>query len=347
MNSSLFKKSLITGIIFSTFNITVADSPDNTQLFNNAMNIGSQHQPSLNLEQNSTISSYGHQHKFDPKVANNANVGNSNAKSIYSSEFNNPNYLYNNGVQEIKNCEHESDPRCTTINKYGDKGTQTEIQSYAHGIATRYYLAVAPDPEDKSCSIIKRKAPINQNTETCSASTKQYNECNNTIIPDSEKLAPEPIDGTVLHNLISPGVCGVGSVSGSWIPQGDRAWFIITSNEGSFNSGTLPVVMGATSGKTPCISASSSIVTIPTRSRLLLGKFYIDWLNSQKGNIAFYQEPGQNCGVDKKTLMCTINLTLAWENGAVLNSWVITFARPKTRNYARHYKYINGCSNAQ
>lgn len=330
-------------VLLITINISYAD---NTELFNQAMSIGNQNQFNLNLNQNSSINSYGQQNKFDSSVANNANAGNANAKNMYNGQQNDPNYLYNNGRQSILDCETKTDPRCTTINKYGDKDTQSQIQAYTQGISTRYLMSVAPDPIDKSCSIVKRKNPINQTTASCISSAKQQNQCNNTITPYSEKLPPIPVDGVVLHNVGSPGVCGVGQSSGSWIPQGDRAWFIITSSEGSFDGGTLPITMGATSGVTPCRGASNSIIVTPTTVRRTLGQFYMDWFGSQRGDIAFYQEPGQNCGIDSTTPTCTIGLTLSWAGGGVFTSWSITFDRPQTHRYAKHYKYTKGCANA-
>jgi hypothetical protein len=319
---------------------------DNTELFNQAMSIGNQNQFNLNLNQSSSIDSYGKSNKFIDDVANNANAGNANAKNMYNGASNDPNYLYNNGTQAIRDCSTQTDPRCTTLNKYGDKDTQTQIQAYTQGLSTRYLISVTPDPSDQACSIVKRKSPVNQSTATCIAGSNQQSQCNNIITPYTEYIPPSPADGTVFNPVGSPGVCGVGVVTDSWIPQSDRAWFIITSNYNMFNAGSLPIVFGATSGVTPCRGGNATVITTPTSSRILIGQFYMDWLGSQRGNIAFYQEPGMNCGVNDSTLTCNINITLAWFNGGVFASWVVNFTRPKPPQYIQHYSYSKGCPDA-
>ncbi len=156
---------------------------DNIDLFNNAMQSGSQHQFNLNLNKDSTIDTYGKAESFNDNIANLANTGNVNSKTIHDNASNNPNYLYNSGIQAINDCLKESDARCTTLNKYGDRDTQTQIQAYTQGLSTRYSISVSPDPADKLCSIVKRKIPINQSIATCTASSKQQNQCFNTITP--------------------------------------------------------------------------------------------------------------------------------------------------------------------
>ncbi len=317
---------------------------DNIELFNQAIQLGKQNQFQLNLNQNSNITSYGQNNKFESTVATNTNVGTAGANDMYNSTVRDPNYLYNSGTRAIKDCETKDDPRCTTLNKYGDKDTQRQLQAYTQGFSDKYWISTTPDPADATCSYIHKKAPINNTMHNCITGVKQQNQCSNTIVPYSEKLPPIPADGVVLHEVDSPGVCGVGQSSGAWIPQSDRAWFMIVSNAGSFDDGFLPITMGATSGVTPCRGATNSIIVTPTSSRRLLGQWYMDWFGSQRGNIAFYQEAGQNCGIGSATSICTIGLTLAWVGGGVFTSWSITFDRPQTHNYVKHYQYTKGCA---
>ena len=224
---------------------------DNTQLFNQAIQLGKQNQFQLNLNQNSNITSYGQNNKFESSIAINTNVGTAGASDMYNSQVKDPNYLYNSGTRAIKDCETKNDPRCTTLNKYGDKDTQRQIQAYTQGFSSKYWISTTPDPADSTCSYIHRKAPINNTIHTCIAGIKQQNQCSNTLVPYVETLPPIPVDGVILHPVGSPGVCGVGQASGTWIPQSDRAWFVITSSSGLFDGGTLPISMGATSGVIP------------------------------------------------------------------------------------------------
>jgi hypothetical protein len=71
----------------------------------------------------------------------------------------------------------------------------------------------------------------------------------------------------------------------------------------------------------------------------------MDWFGSQRGNVAFYQEAGQNCGIDNTTTVCTIKITLAWLNGGTFTSWVVNFRRPITSQLVTHYQYNDGCQN--
>ena len=134
---------------------------DNQDVWNNAYNLGKNNQFNLNLQQNSTIDSYGVSHKFQPSVASQANAGASGAQDTYKAAHDDPNYLYNHGTAEIQNCKNKQDPRCTTLNKYGDADTQRGIQAYTQGFSERYYISISPDPSDKNCSIIHRKEPTN------------------------------------------------------------------------------------------------------------------------------------------------------------------------------------------
>jgi hypothetical protein len=157
---------------------------DNSSLFNQAYQAGKQNQFTLNLNQNSNINSYGQANHFESTVANNANTGNVNAQSMYNNTYGdnaNPNYLYNTGIKDIAACQTKSDPRCTTLNKYGDKDTQTQLQAYNQGISTKYYISVKPDQSDSSCSTVTRKVPINQSTVSCIASSHTQTACNSMI----------------------------------------------------------------------------------------------------------------------------------------------------------------------
>lgn len=162
-----------------------ASFADNTSLFNQAYQAGQQNKSNLNLNSNSTINSYGQVNKFESTVANNANTGNANSKDMYNNTYGenaNPNYLYNEGTKEIAACQSKTDPKCTTLNKYGDKDTQTKLQAYTHGASTRYYLSVKPDPADSSCSKVTRKVPINATSALCVASSHTQSNCNSTIV---------------------------------------------------------------------------------------------------------------------------------------------------------------------
>ncbi len=317
---------------------------DNTQLFNQAIQLGKQNQFQLNLNQNSNITSYGQNNKFESTVAINTNAGTTGANNMYNSAVRDPNYLYNSGTRTIKDCETKDDPRCTTLNKYGDKDTQRQLQAYTQGFSSRYWISTTPDPIDATCSYIHRKAPINNTMHNCTAGVKQQNQCSNTIVPYTEKLPSVPADGVVLHAVGSPGVCGVGQVSGAWIPQGDRAWFTIIHNAGQFDGGSLNMIMGATSQRTPCRGINGSITVVPTTVRRVIGAFYIDWLGGAQTNLTFYQEAGTNCGNDSSTTTCSINITLSASQGGNYTSWNITFDRPKTHNYVKHYQYTKGCA---
>lgn len=340
---SLIHYSKVT--LFLSFTCCFAD---NTAIYNKAYKLGEQHQFNLNLNANSTINSYAIDHKFESTVANNANKGNAPAKNMYDNTYGDnadPNYLYKEGVNEIANCQKAGDPRCTTLNRYGDKDTQTQIQAYTQGVSTKYQITVTPDPSDSQCMISKRKVPINQTIATCVSSLKENAQCQNTINPYQEYVPPVPADGAILQPSGSPGVCGVGTVTSSWIPEYDRAWLTITSSEGLFAGGNLPIVMGAYSGSTPCRGASGAISIFPTTTRKLLGHFYMDWFQHQKGEVGFYQEVGQNCGINDETPYCSINITLSWVNGGKFTSWLITFQRPRIHSYITHYTYNKGCIN--
>lgn len=174
---------------------------DNQALFNSAMTAGTQNQVNMNLNQGSTIDSYGQTNKFDPAVAQNANAGNAPAKEMFSHiSGNNPdnNYLYNNGTAAIQDCMNKKNPRCTTLNKYGDKDTQTQFQAYAQGISSRYAITIKPDPSNSACSFIMKKEPINAEIQECVSGRNAQNTCNTTLTPYANTIPPVPQDGAVL-----------------------------------------------------------------------------------------------------------------------------------------------------
>lgn len=157
---------------------------DNAGIYNDAVQAGKNKQFNLQLNGNSTIDSYGQIHKFESNVATQANSGNANAQSMHSNiygENSNPNYLYNEGTKEIAACQGKNDPRCATLNKYGDKDTQAGLQSYTHGVSTKYYISVRPDPINSACSIVTRKVPINQTNADCISGNKSQVNCNSII----------------------------------------------------------------------------------------------------------------------------------------------------------------------
>jgi hypothetical protein len=160
---------------------------DNNDLFNQAYQNGRQNNFNMNLNSGSNINSYSSVNHFESTVANNANAGTANSRDMYDHVYggdgvkSDPNYLYNQGAQEISSCQSKTDPRCTTLNKYGDKDTQTQLQAYSQGVSQKYSIKVMPDPTDSSCSKIIRKVPINSTTATCIASTHNQTKCNSII----------------------------------------------------------------------------------------------------------------------------------------------------------------------
>ena len=179
---------------------------DNMALFNQAMAIGAQHQFKLNLNQNSSIVSYGVAESFSNSVATNANAGVLPAQDMYTkvqgtdTTAGDPNYLYNSSTQLIKDCEKQHDPKCTTINKYADKGTQTEIQAYTQSVSPKYLMSIASDPLNKACDTITRKMPINVTKVTCTAGLNTQQGCLTTVIPYSIYYPPVPANGTIVVN---------------------------------------------------------------------------------------------------------------------------------------------------
>lgn len=164
---------------------------DNVNTYNEAMQLGQQNKFNLNLNQNSTLGSYVSPFKFESSIANTAADGNAGARDMYThvnkpDGTSDPNYLYNAGSKEITDCQNKHDPRCTTLNKYGDKDTQTQLQAYSSGISGKYLISVRPDPNDSVCSYIKTRKPINPTSVTCEAALSTKRTCNIRIIPRVE-----------------------------------------------------------------------------------------------------------------------------------------------------------------
>lgn len=288
---------------------------------------------------------------YSKAIMDTSKQGTQDSEDDYKNAANDNNYLYNKGRSRIVQCknQHDPDPACKAVIKYNDDDTQKALATYNMGTnAFAYSQTVIPDPNNSSCSLIRTYQPINPVDRVCLVGNHQQVDCEATLTPyqQTEKLNPPiPIDGTILQPNASPGVCNVGLVTNSWIPQGDRAWFTITSNAAMFDGLNLPITMGATSGVTPCRSVGGVIRIVPTYTRDLIGQFYMDWFGSQRGNVAFYQEAGQNCGIDNTTTVCTIKITLAWLNGGTFTSWVVNFRRPITSQLVTHYQYNDGCQN--
>lgn len=161
--------------------VTTAVYADNTDAFNNAYQIGKQNQFNLNLNSGSTFDSFGQANKFESNIINDAKTGNANAQPMYNGATNDPNYLYNQGKADIASCQSKNDPRCTSLNKYGDKDTQTQFQAYNQGISGKYSIITKPDPSDKNCTQVIKKVPIGEATKTCIASAHQQSQCHSTI----------------------------------------------------------------------------------------------------------------------------------------------------------------------
>ena len=154
---------------------------DNQQYFDNAYQMGKQNQFNFNLNQNSNYTTYSQANNLESNFYNGASSGSAGSEDMYKNANNDNSYLYNQGKQDIANCKSKSDPRCSTLNKYGDNDIQSQIHAYGQGISSKYYISVKPDPADSSCSKVTRKIPINQSTATCISSTNSQNSCVSTI----------------------------------------------------------------------------------------------------------------------------------------------------------------------
>ncbi|MBY0379410.1 MAG: hypothetical protein K2P99_03300 [Burkholderiales bacterium] len=303
---------------------------DNAELFNQARSVGNQNQFKLNLNQNSSIDSYGATNKFTSDVANSANEGNANSKNMYNGASNDPNYLYNNGTQAIRDCEKRSDPRCTTLNKYGDKDTQTQIQAYTQGLSTRYLMSITPDPVDQSCSIIKRKSPINQSTATCISSTKQQDQCFNTITPSFSMRcsSTQAISDRRWRQADPTGHCDYIDVKLSCDTGG--SYMVLLASEDCSHSGYSST---ATTTFTPTIQQQSGILNLtPT------------WSGGGDGcggggivNLKF----NYFCPVNGD---CVIDFNASCGNRQSIYSNTFNFSSLTTKQY--NYQYTKGCVNA-
>lgn len=186
--------------------LTTAVYADNTDAFNNAYQIGKQNQFNLNLNGSSTFDSFGQANKFESNIINDAKTGNATAQPMYNGATNDPNYLYNQGKADIANCQSKNDPRCTSLNKYGDKDTQTQFQAYNQGISSKYSIITKPDPSDKNCTQITRKVPINESTKSCIASDHAQSSCHALIMVtvNSEIKQCDPTQGECTQYSTNP-----------------------------------------------------------------------------------------------------------------------------------------------
>ncbi|MBY0379662.1 MAG: hypothetical protein K2P99_04595 [Burkholderiales bacterium] len=338
------------------FAITLPSPQDQQNAFNNAVATGNSYNSNSNLAPNFNYGStdagqQGVTSQFDKNTTGhysasimaNSKAGTQGSEQEYNNASGDVNYLYNKGLSQIAHCKTESDPACLAVTKYNDDDTQKALSAYDMGTnAYAYSQTVKPDPNNSACSIIRTFKPLNPVNKSCIVGNHEQTDCQATISPYQtwEKLIPpDPVDGTVFNPVGSPGVCGVGIASGMYIPQSDRAWIILTSNATTYDANGISIVMGATSGVTPCRITGGSLVTTATYSRILLGQFYIDWLGSQRGNISFYQEAGLNCSGSN----CNFSITM---NAPGANySWNITFKTPQTKHLVTHYDYNDGCKN--
>jgi hypothetical protein len=164
-------------LCFSLFIVHYLSYADNSQLFNEAYQTGKKNQFNLNLNANSTINTYSTSNKLESTYINNANAGTQNSKQDYSGASNDKNYLYNKATKDLANCVNQNDPRCTTLNKYSDKDTQTTLQAYNHNVAQAYYIHTKADPSDNNCTLITTKQPVNATTKQCIAAAHQSSSC--------------------------------------------------------------------------------------------------------------------------------------------------------------------------
>lgn len=349
---------LLLSIFNCTFAASTLPSPEDQQnAFNNAVSVGNsynssgQNSPNFNYGstqdgQNGITSQFDKNtggHHYSKQIMDISQQGTQGSEQDYNNASGDANYLYNKGLSQIAHCKTESDPACVAVTKYNDDETQKALSAYDMGTnAYAYSQTVRPDPNNSACSIIRTFKPLNPVNKVCIVGNHEQTDCEATISPYQtwEKLIPpDPVDGTVFNPVGSPGVCGVGIASGMYTPQSDRAWIILTSNAVTYDANGISIVMGATSGVTPCRITGGNLVTNATSSRILLGQFYIDWLGSQRGNISFYQEAGSNCSGSN----CNFNITM---NAPGANySWNIDFKTPQTKHLVTHYDYNDGCRN--
>lgn len=185
-------------LIWLLLGLTVCSYADNNDLFNQAYQLGKQNNFNLNLNGNSSINSYAASNNLNSTIVDNANAGTANSQDMYNNTYSDnadPNYLYKQGTAEIQSCQTKSDPRCTTLNKYGDKDTLTQIQAYSQGLSDKYYISTKPDLSDSSCTFVTRKVPINQSNVMCIASAHSQNTCNSNISINVNYYDCDPTNG--------------------------------------------------------------------------------------------------------------------------------------------------------
>lgn len=301
---------------------------DNQNYFDNAYQMGKQNQYNLNLNQNSTFNSYTQANNIESNISKNATTGTIGAETTYKNADKDANYLYNQGKQEIANCQSKSDPRCTTLNKYGDKDTQTSIQAYRQGISEKYYIAVRPDPSDTQCSYVTRKLPINSTEYFCNAALKDNTECNNTITPSylAKCTSSQKITDRKQRPSDPTGHCDFINV-------------ILSCNaNGNYN------VMLATedcthTGYSSTANTSFSPTTQQQTGNLLLTPTWTggnDGCPGQSINLAFkYSCPANG--------ECTINFNASCNGGASIYNNSFYFTQLTTKEYK--YTYNKGCAN--
>jgi hypothetical protein len=322
--------SLKLKILVSALAIMSLTYADNTELFNQAMSIGNQNQFNLNLNQSSSIDSYGKSNKFTDDVANNANAGNANAKNMYNGASNDQNYLYNNGTQAIRDCLTQADPRCTTLNKYGDKDIQTQNHAYTQGLSPRYLISVTPDPSNQACSTVKRKSPVNQSTANCIAGSKQQVQCFNTITPSFSMRcsSTQAISDRRWRQADPSGRCDYINVRLSC--DADGGYIVLLASEDCSHSGYSST---ATTTFSPTIQQQSGVLNLtPT------------WSGG-----------GDGCGVGGVVNLkfnyfcpingdCVINFNASCRNLRSIYSNTFNFSSLTTKQY--NYQYTKGCVNA-
>jgi len=301
---------------------------DNTQLFNDAVNLGKNNQFQLNLTTDSTFSSYGSSNDLGNDAITGATSGSANAETIYNSASNDTNYLYNAGKADIANCVGQNDARCSSINKIGDKDTQTVMQSYSQGLSDKYVILTKPDPNNSNCSIITRNVAVNPTAASCITSVKEQNSCSTVITPSVKYVPPSPEDGYIF-NSNAAGYCSLGNVSYTNIKNGDKYWLRLSMNQSMLQQNNLPLEYGGSSGNTGCVSGSVSSVTLnPYTARHQVGSFYIDWWSNQKGTVYLYQEPDFGCNNSS----CSVQISF-WFNNSQFDIQTITFSKPVTSSY--------------
>lgn len=304
---------------------------DNESLFNEFYNLGKQKQFNMNLNANSTINSYGQANKFTGSVADGANQGNAPARNMYDKTYGDkadPNYLYKEGIRAIKDCQDQSDPRCTTLNKYGDKDTQTQIQAYTQGFAEKYNITIKPDPIDSACSTITRKEPINEVKATCIAGVKEQSRCSNTIIPSlSMKCNSTQTISDRTHRPTDPtGRCDYINVK-------------LSCSSGNYN-----ILLATEDCSHSGYSSQTSSSFIPNQQQQS-GSMYLQptWSGGSDGCSAATLVLQYNYYCDSSGT-CNIDFSAHCGNNQPFYSKYFNFSSLTTKEY--NYQYVKGCNNA-